>query len=261
MRQQILILGGTSEAAELARRLATEPDRFAVTTSLAGRTASPVAPPGRLRIGGFGGVAGLAHALQSGGFDALVDATHPFAAVMPWNAAGAAEATGIPLVRVERPPWRPAAGDSWTSVPDLAAAAAALGDVRRVFLTTGRQDLAPFSLRQDVWYLLRSIDPPGPLPFSLAEVVLAKAPFTCAEEEQLMARFGIEALVTKNSGAEATAAKLEAARRLAIRVIMVERPAKPPGLSLPTVQAALDWLDAGFPRRCGTGTPAGATAA
>lgn len=247
MRPEVLILGGTSEAAELGRRLAEAPQRFAVTTSLAGRTAAPAPLPGRVRIGGFGGVDGLARWLQANRTRALIDATHPFAARMPWHAVEAAHAAGLPHLRLERPAWKAVAGDRWTSVPDLAAAAAAIEDSGRVFLTTGRQDLAPFAVRLDAWFLVRSIEPPGPLPFPSGEVVLARGPFTVADEEQLMARFHIDALVTKNSGAAATAAKLEAARRLGIRVIMVERPEKPHCASVPTVEAALDWLDGMFP--------------
>jgi precorrin-6A/cobalt-precorrin-6A reductase len=242
MRRQILILGGTSEGAELARRLAARPDMFTVTTSLAGRTSTPAALPGRLRVGGFGGADGLAAWLASERVDALVDATHPFAARMPWNAATAADKAGVPRLRLERPPWIPMGGDDWVSVSDLAAAAEALGSAKRVFLTTGRQELAPFAGRPDIWFLLRSIEAPERVPLQLCEVILGKAPFTVGEEEDLMARYGIDTLVTKNSGAAATAAKLEAARRLGVRVVMVERPPKPSGETAATVTAALAWL-------------------
>jgi precorrin-6A/cobalt-precorrin-6A reductase len=240
---RLLILGGTSEAAALARRLAADAVRFAVTTSLAGRTSTPAHLPGRVRLGGFGGPEGLACAIREQGFQVVIDATHPFAAVMPWNASAACATTGTPLLRLERPAWSPVPGDRWTLVPNLAAASAALAGARRVFLTTGRQELAPFAGHAGLWFLIRSIEQPAALPFP-AEVVLAKGPFAVADEEALMARHAIDTLVTKNSGAEATAAKLEAARRLGLRVVMVERPAKPAGPTVATVDAACAWLDA-----------------
>lgn len=243
-RKNILILGGTTEASSLARRLAATPERFAVTTSLAGRTTSPAPLPGEVRIGGFGGADGLARYLRETGTDAVVDATHPFAARMPWNASEACARTVTPLLRLERPAWEPGPEDRWTSVPDLGAAAAALAGSRRIFLTTGRQELEPFSIHPDKWFLIRSIEPPDPFPLPRAEIVLAKGPFTVPEEEALMAAHAVDTLVTKNSGAQATAAKLEAARRLGLRVVMVERPPKPDGHRAATIAQALDWLDA-----------------
>lgn len=246
-QKNILILGGTTEASSLAKRLAGNVERFAVTTSLAGRTTAPAPLPGHIRIGGFGGAEGLARHLRESGTDAVVDATHPFAARMPWNASEACAHARTPLIRLERPAWAPEAGDRWTAVPDLAAAAEALAGSRRIFLTTGRQELAPFAIHPDKWFLVRSIEPPGTLPLHSAEVVLAKGPFTVPEEEALMVAHAIDTLVTKNSGAQATAAKLEAARRLGLRVVMVERPPKPDGARAATVAEALGWLDALFP--------------
>jgi precorrin-6A/cobalt-precorrin-6A reductase len=246
-QKNILILGGTTEASSLAKRLAEPGGRFAVTTSLAGRTTAPAPLPGSVRVGGFGGAGGFARYLRETGTDAVVDATHPFAARMPWNASEACARTGTPLVRLERPAWTPGPGDRWTVVPDLAAASAALDGSSRIFLTTGRQELAPFAVHADKWFLIRSIEPPGDLPLRFAEVVLAKGPFTVPEEEALMATHAVDTLVTKNSGAQATAAKLEAARRLDLRVVMVERPPKPDGARAATVSEALAWLDALFP--------------
>lgn len=242
-RRRILILGGTGEASALARRLAR---RFDVTSSLAGRTAAPVRPEGQLRIGGFGGADGLARYVRAERTDAVIDALHPFAARMPWNAEAACRAAGVPLVRVERPAWTEAPGDRWVHVPDLAAAAAALAGSERIFLTTGRQELAPFAGLAGKWFLVRSIEPPGPLPFA-GESVLARGPFTIAGEEALMRRFAIDTLVTKNSGAGATAAKLAAARALGLATVMVERPPKPPVPTVADPDAAVSWLDMLFP--------------
>jgi len=240
---RLLILGGTSEASVLARRL-VERGGLSVTTSLAGRTTAPAKLEGEVRIGGFGGTDGLARFLVDEGFDLLVDATHPFASVMRWHAVEAAASTGVPTIRLERPEWAPVDGDDWRMVESLDAAAGALGEFGRVFLTTGRLELEPFERCRSTWFLIRSIDPPERMPLNNAKVVLARPPFSIDDELQTLFRHRIEAIVTKNSGGEATAAKLAAARQLDVPVVMVERPPATGGPLVRTVEEAIDWIDA-----------------
>lgn len=240
---KLLILGGTSEASALARALKDDP-RFTATLSLAGRTAAPVLPPIPVRIGGFGGASGLARYLREQRIDCLLDATHPFAVRITQNAVEAARETGTPLLLLRRSEWNSVAGDRWTVVADMQTAARALGEIpRRVLLTIGQQDLAPF--RNASWhhYVIRSVDPPPPdvLPPS-AEIITARGPFAELDEQQLMEQRRIEVLVTKNSGGTATAAKLKAARVLGLPVVMVARPPAPQADSVADVAAALHWL-------------------
>jgi precorrin-6A/cobalt-precorrin-6A reductase len=238
---RLLILGGTTEASAIARGLAAEPG-IRATLSLAGRTRAPAVAPVPTRIGGFGGVEGLARYLRDERVAVLVDATHPFAAQMSRHAAAAARQTGTALLPVVRPAWTPQPGDRWTSVPDMRGAAAALGPTpRRVFLTVGQQELAPFRAAPWHRYLIRSVEPiPDPPPG--ARCVTARGPFAEADEHALLAAEGVEVLVTKNSGGGATAAKLAAARMLGVGVVMVERPAAPSGPSAPDAVTALAWL-------------------
>ncbi|MGW2741473.1 cobalt-precorrin-6A reductase [Streptomyces sp. NPDC001450] len=243
MSPHILILGGTAEARRLAADLAARPG-VRVTTSLAGRVARPGAPAGEVRIGGFGGAEGLADWLRTHDVDAVVDATHPFAESITANAARAATATGVPAVVLRRPGWHPGPGDRWHDVTCLAAAAEALpGLGRRVFLTTGRLGLAAFAHLTDLHFVVRSVDPPGaPLP-PHTEVVLARGPFTLAGETDLLRARAIDVLVTKDSGGDATAAKLTAARQLGLPVVVVRRPPLPDGVTaVPDVAAVLDRL-------------------
>ncbi len=239
----LVILGGTTEAAALAARLAAEHPALGALVSLAGRTRAPRPLALPLRIGGFGGAEGLALFLRAAGTRALVDATHPFAAVMPFNAAKACLSAGIPLLALRRPEWRPEEGDRWTRVGTMAEAVAALGDVpRRVFLTIGRQELAAFVDAPQPAYLARVIDPPeGLVPPRLA-LIRDRGPFDAGAEVELMRREGVDVVVAKNAGGEATAAKLVAARRLGLPVIMVSRPAKPGVPTVATVDAAMAWL-------------------
>lgn len=251
-RLRVLILGGTSEASALARLIAGDV-RFEAVLSLAGVTSSPATQPVAVRTGGFGGAKGLADHLQQAGVGALIDATHPFADRISANAAEAARIAGVPLIAVRRPPWEPQAGDRWRQVADLGAAARALGEApKRVLLTVGRQDLAAFLTAPHHSYVVRSVDPPASelLPPD-AEVITARGPFDEAGERALMAARGIEVLVTKNSGGEATRAKLDAARALGIAVVMVARPQLPPVETVAGAEEAYAWLERRHDGTCG----------
>jgi len=241
---RVLILGGTTEASALAETLAGDA-RFTPLLSFAGTTRAPRPPPIAWRVGGFGGVAGLAGFLRREAFDLLLDATHPFAARMKRHAAAATTLAGIPALGVLRPGWRAVDGDRWAMVSGMAEAAGALGVApRRVLLTIGQKDLAVFQAAPWHRYVVRSVDPPdaSSLPPD-ATVIAARGPFREADELALLAERRIEVLVTKNSGGGATQAKLVAARRLGLEVVMVARPPPP---DMPTVEdsaAALRWLE------------------
>ncbi len=225
-RSNILILGGTGQARSLAGRLDADA-RFSVTTSLAGVTRAPQAITGKVRSGGFGGPEGLRSFLEEEGVDLLIDAVHPFAARMSSNAAQAAKAADIPVLRLERPPWAEQPGDRWTGVSDSAAAAQAIPRGARALVTVGRQEIAPFLERDGISVIARMIEPPDCSIPQHAEIILARPPFAQEEETELMTNRHIEVLVTKNSGGDATVAKISAARALGLPVIMVVRPEKP----------------------------------
>ncbi|GLR83179.1 precorrin-6A reductase [Azospirillum oryzae] len=241
---KVLILGGTTEATALAKRLAGHP-RIEARVSLAGRTKNPVLPPLPTRIGGFGGVEGLADYLRAEGIGAVIDATHPFAAQISANAAVACAQAGVPLRLLTRPAWVAGPGDRWIGVPDMGAAALALRDLGdTVFLTIGRQEVAAFEAVPDKRYLIRAVDPPDPMPaLPRMSLILDRGPFTVEGELALMRGQGVEVVVSKNSGGRATDAKLEAARELGLPVVMVERPAGNGVAELHDVDAAVGWLE------------------
>jgi precorrin-6A/cobalt-precorrin-6A reductase len=244
MRQNILILGGTTEGHQLADRLAVH-GNIRVVTSLAGRTALPRLPLGDVRLGGFGGALALTDWLKAKGINAVIDATHPFAATMGRHAAMACDAAHIPLLRLDRPAWVPRPGDHWQMVEDWDQAAALLApSAKRVLLALGRQDLTSFAGLSHVWFLIRSVDSPSPLPaFAQADVITARGPFSLADEIDLLTRYTIDCIVCKNSGGRAASAKLAAARQLGLRMIIRNRPHRPALPSVFTLEAALHWLD------------------
>lgn len=242
---RVLILGGTTEGAELARLLTrTLGDRLELTTALAGRTRAPGPLPGSVRIGGFGGPEGLAAYLTGQKIDLLIDASHPFAAQISRNARLAAEAASVPRLQALRPPWRRDPLDRWIEVDDLEGAAQILRRVaKRIWLTVGASDLDAFAGIDDVHFLVRMIDPPrAPPPLADHEVILAKGPFELAEELALIRRHKIGGIVAKASGGAATEAKIIAARRCDLPVVMVRRPPPEPGDKAETLEAALAWV-------------------
>ena len=244
MLQKILILGGTTEARQLAGKLA---QRAEVTLSLAGRTESPVAQGVPTRSGGFGGVGGLANYLREQGTDLLIDATHPYAANISRNAAEAARLADVPVFALRRPAWEPVEGDHWTLVADASEAVKALGPApRKVFLALGRQEIAEFASAPQHSYVIRSVDPvEPPLDVPDATYILARGPFAEGDELELLKKHRIDAIVAKNSGGSATYGKIAAARKLGIEVILFRRPDLPDvpsAASIPELLAKVDHL-------------------
>ncbi|MBL4806817.1 MAG: cobalt-precorrin-6A reductase [Rhodobacteraceae bacterium] len=230
----VLILGGTSEADQLAALLSEQKIKF--TYSLAGVTPHPKPRDYPTRTGGFGGVDGLAQYLRNSETTVLIDATHPFASNMSANAVQAATRANVPMLRLERPAWD---DNGWQNVASLDAAADILPAGATVFLSVGSQSVAPFAHRRDVQFISRAIKPP-PNPFG--KIIVAKPPFDVAGETMLFKDHAITHLVSKNAGGDQTSAKLTAAQILGIRVIMVERPILPVAETVNTPTAALAWI-------------------
>lgn len=235
---RVLILGGTSEALQIATDLVARSD-VTVISSLAGRVNQPRLPAGMVRIGGFGGVDGLASYLMKENIGIVIDATHPFASRISRNAALACQSAGVPLIPMERPPWKPGERDRWLTVPDLEAAAAMVNNqASRVFLSIGRQELGAFSGCHNASFLVRAIDTPNELP-PKSKLLLDRGPFHLEAELQMLREESINLLVSKNSGGQATYPKIQAASELGIPVVMVDRPAK---YTIPTVASPADVL-------------------
>lgn len=244
MTHRILILGGTTEARQLAGKLAARAD-LSITLSLAGRTENPVAQNVPTRVGGFGGAGGLAAYLNDMRIDLLIDATHPYAAQISANAAEAARKTGMPIIALRRPGWEPVKGDRWTLVGTVAEAVEVLGPApRRAFLSLGRQEVAAFEAAPQHHYLIRSVDPVEPkLAVPDATYLLARGPFRESDESALLRDHRIDVVVSKNSGGEATYGKIAAARALGIDVVMIRRPALPDVPSAESVEALAAMVD------------------
>lgn len=240
---RLLILGGTTEARALAGH-ASEIAGLEVVTALAGRTLQPLHPAGEVRIGGFGGPDGLADYLRAAAIDFVIDATHPFAAIISRNAAGACAAAAVPRLLLVRPPWYRQPGDHWIEVADMNAAAAALPSAgKRAFLAIGRKELDHFAPIEGGYFLVRSVDalvpPPG---LADMDMITARGPFALADEIALLRENAIDVVVSKNSGGEGAYGKIAAARDLGLKVILVARPEIPAGETAASVTDAHVWL-------------------
>ncbi|MGR4001249.1 MAG: cobalt-precorrin-6A reductase [Alphaproteobacteria bacterium] len=242
----ILILGGTGEAYTLAEALVGRD--FSVTTSLAGRTASPRLPLGAHRIGGFGGAEGLKCWLDENKVRALIDATHPFSTRISEHARGASSVLGIPCLRLQRPPWRATSEDRWQMFADEAELAVSLPSAARVFLSLGRQRLDAFAGCAECYFVVRLAEAiEDALPFAGVSII-DKGPFDVESECRLFREYGITHLVARNSGGSAWQ-KLSAARTLNLPVFMIERPTGGTGGTgeagveqCNSVESAINWL-------------------
>ncbi|TDW19631.1 cobalt-precorrin-6A reductase [Kribbella kalugense] len=242
---KVLLLGGTGEARTLAELLVAA--GIDVVSSLAGRTTNARVPVGEVRTGGFGGADGLADWLRAHPVDAVIDATHPFAATMTAHIVAASRVTDVPLLVLRRPGWTPGRGDNWHWADSPSAAAELLPSLgSRVFLTIGRQGLDAFARpgksRPGLWTLARCVDPPEPRP-SWCTLVLARGPFALADELALLREHRIDVMVTKDSGGQATSAKLDAARQLHLPVLVIRRPPVPTDVrTVESVDQAVQWV-------------------
>lgn len=239
--RRILILGGTTEAALLARLIERRRGLKAIS-SLAGRTREPAPLPGTTRSGGFGGIEGLIRYVREEHIDVIVDATHPYAEQISRHAVVASRSTGVPLVRLERPPWPRQPGDRWALVDSVVEAARLCGDFgRRAFLTIGGKELQAFANLERMWFLVRLVEPPlEPLPLLHYEVATGRGPFTAEDERKLLQKNRVDMVIAKNSGGDATYGKIAAARALGLPVILVRRPVPPFDLPASAIFATPD---------------------
>lgn len=238
----ILILGGTTEASELASTLSNY--KIKITFSYAGRVEAPKEQPANVRVGGFGGIEGLRDYLIQNHVTHLIDATHPFAQKISVNAIHAVQKTGVKFITLTRAPWEPKANDRWLPVPDITAAVAAVSTPpQRIMLAIGRIHIDSFIVQPQHNYLLRLIDEPmSPPSLPNHTIVIERGPFNIESDMRLLNKHKIELIICKNSGGKGADAKLIAARELGLPVIMIDRPKFPIHKEVHSVSEILQWL-------------------
>lgn len=240
---KLLLLGGTSEATRLAKAVA-QMLGVAAVLSLAGRTSKAAPSPVPVRVGGFGGVEGLAHYLVQDGVDIVVDATHPFAAQISNNAIAACAKANVPLLAIERPPWQRTDRDTWIEHATAEDAIAALPDApSTVFSALGRSAIPLLCAKPQHRYVIRVVDPSAP-PAELREAVIisARGPFRTEDDIALFREYRIARVLTKNAGGDAAYSKIAAARALQLPVHIVKRPDIAKRHTVTTSDEALSWI-------------------
>jgi len=243
--KKLLILGGTGEAAELARKI---PEKISsdieVVISYSGITGHQPDLPGTIRVGGFGGAEGLVRYIEEEQFNWIIDATHPFAEKISQSCYVSALATQTQCLSLIRPEWRPFPNDRWLEVSTMSEAVKVVENLGgKTFLTIGTKQLSLFENIENVDFVVRMVkEPEGDLPLKNYEVVVGHPPFSLEDEAQLLKDKKIRLLVTKNSGGLKTKEKIDAARQEKLPVLMIQRPMPEPGDHVSTVEEALGWL-------------------
>lgn len=241
---RVLLLAGSGEARVIAQHLAEMPGVSCVA-SMAGATRAPRDLAVPTRVGGFGGAEGFVQYLSDQGIDAVLDATHPFAARITDRTAQICASQGLPHAVLSRPEWRPGPGDAWRFVDHEHEVAALVPEGAVVFLGTGPQGLAHFANLPPRRVICRRIDPPrNPFPFAGGDYLVGRPPFSVADEIALFERLGVDVLVVKNAGGGNSRSKLDAARELGIEVVLIRRPPLPQAEILHSIDQALGWVRA-----------------
>ena len=239
---KLLLLAGSSEARSLAEQLAKMPG-IQVVASLAGVTREPQDLPVPMRIGRFGGRDEYRQYLQDEGFDAVVDATHPFAANISRRCAQVAREMNMAHLQIMRPAWQAGDGDNWTFVDDESHAVDHIPKGATVLLATGRQTLQRFENMAGRYLICRQIDQStGDFPFECGEFLIGKPPFSVDDEIALLKERNIDWVVVKNAGGMLSQSKLVAARQMGLPVLLINRPAALDCNKVETANQALEWV-------------------
>lgn len=226
---KLLILGGTGDARLLAERLHGQ--GMTVVYSVAGLVRVPVLPFSVIS-GGFSSRGGLTAFLQREAITAVLDATHAFAEHISQTAAKACSDLNLAYWRYQSQPWQPVSGDHWLSFQRWDALLAQLEHYRSVFFTVGRLPGMTAEWIQShphIQCVIRSavaVDDPLQRLHHVHHLQQI-GPFSLQDEIDCFERYRIDSLVCKNSGGDATAAKLTAARSNHVPVLMLERPELP----------------------------------
>ena len=225
---KLLLLGGTADARRMADQL--HQAGISVVYSIAGLVRVPKVDC-QLLVGGFSQFGGLAKYLQEQHIDAILDITHPYAATMSTTAVVAAKALAIPCWRLHRPAWRKQPEDCWFEYQDDEQLLGYLSQYRRPLLSAGQMSQALLTqiaaLDKIETLLWRTAVPPK---FELPKGVAwqkAIGPFSYQDEQSLLEHHQIDVIVSKNSGGDATYAKLDVARTKNIHCLLHKRPHLP----------------------------------
>lgn len=174
------------------------------------------------------------------GYDAVVDATHPYAEVVTRNVKTACETINKPYYRLLRPE---------SEMPEDAYFAASVKEAAdylntvsgKALLTTGSRELEAFTAVRDyadrlylrVLPAADVVEKCLALGFSGKNLICMQGPFSEDMNAALLRQTGVKYLVTKDSGElGGFMEKLSAAKKLGVQIIVITRPGGETGYSL-----------------------------
>lgn len=238
-------MGGSHEGRALAEALADQ-GRWEIVLSFGRERDCYETPPAAETRGGFAGAEGLMTALKWRRYDAVIDASPPYDAETPAMAAAACGALGLRRLRLLRPGWALSPHTGLRIVASARAAAQAVSLSTRAFLDVGRSGIPAFRDRRDAWFLARLHAPArGRFPLPRGDFAVGRPPFSFGHETTLLRDYRIRQAVLRDEGGDAARVTLDAAQALGLSILLIERPAPPPGPIAPTVADALDWIATG----------------
>lgn len=233
--KQLLVFGGTEDGRLLAEHLAEA--GWSVTLCVAteyGREQVPDQPGLTVRAGRLT-VEGMSMLMADRPFQAVIDATHPYATEVTANVKRAAEQSGLDYFRMLRPS---TVGEGehpdWTEVPDVAGA---VDWLRRqpgtILLTTGSKDLGQFAQLGDyqervyprILPNLDSLSHALELGYPGKHLICMQGPFSEALNTAMLRQIGAAVLVTKDTGATGGfEEKVRAAQAAGAHLLVIRRP-------------------------------------
>lgn len=230
----ILFLAGTSDARELALEIKKEGFRVLATvvTESAAKSLEDAGIPAQI---GRLTAADITELIKGKGFQAVVDASHPFAEEASKNALQGAKEADVPYIRYERESQR--FQHPMLSVVSNYAEAAKLAAKKQgvIMLTTGSKTLEIFAkelvglpnTRMIIRMLPRidNMEKCAVLGIEQKDIVAIQGPFSKELNKALYKQYGVTLMITKESGKVGSVdEKVEAALECGIETIMIARP-------------------------------------
>lgn len=229
----ILLLGGTSETAPIANSLAEAglPVLVSMATDVnldCGRHSGITVRHGRLTE------AQMVELIQNQRVRILIDATHPHAAIVHRNARAAARCAGCSYMRFSRPSALETTDDVLTVSSHEYAAEIACRYKRSILLTTGSKILTPYitaAKNAGIMLYVRVLSSEEAVQACYTaglkeeSIIAGRGPYIIEQNRDIIQKYHIGVLVTKDSGAAGGfREKIEAARIEKCIVIVVKRP-------------------------------------
>jgi|694.fasta_scaffold33219_7 precorrin-6A/cobalt-precorrin-6A reductase len=252
--QRLWLLAGTGEGPPLAAQMLQRGWRVRVSVVTAAAAAAyrsleaaSTGPALELAVGALAGPAAITAALeqarhQGDPFAALIDATHPFARQISQDLALVCADSGVPLLRLGRVLQQP--GDA-TVLSDLAGLQGCALAGRSVLLALGaRQLAAAVNCSPGARHHARVLPAPAALRQALAagldpaRLAALRPSRDFAIETALVRRWGIHAIVCRQSGGAIEAGWRLVSQRCGCQLVLLARPAEPHAV-VPLSEAAL----------------------